>query len=93
MRYARERGLPAVALCVSNTYGPRDWQPTPHGGQLASPPRARLPFYVKGVDVKWWAWRTPPTALLLAAEKGRNGERYIISERFMSDSRAVRDGG
>ena len=24
------------------------------------------------------------TALLLAAEKGRNGERYIISERFMS---------
>ena len=23
MRYARERGLPAVALCVSNTYGPR----------------------------------------------------------------------
>jgi dihydroflavonol-4-reductase len=35
MRYAKERGLPAVALCVSNTYGPRDWQPTPHGKQLA----------------------------------------------------------
>ncbi len=25
--YARERGLPAVALCVSNPYGPLDWQP------------------------------------------------------------------
>ena len=35
MRYARDRGLPAVALCVSNTYGPGDWQPTPHGKQLA----------------------------------------------------------
>jgi dihydroflavonol-4-reductase len=27
MRYGEERGPPAV-LCVSNTYGPRDWQPT-----------------------------------------------------------------
>ena len=30
-QYVRERGLPAVALCVSNTYGPGDFQPTPHG--------------------------------------------------------------
>jgi dihydroflavonol-4-reductase len=27
LRYARDRGLPAVAMCVSNPYGPRDWQP------------------------------------------------------------------
>ena len=25
--YARTKGLPAVALCVSNPYGPLDWQP------------------------------------------------------------------
>ena len=33
---------------------------------------------------RWSASRTPPTRMLLAAEKGRNGERYIISERFIS---------
>ena len=31
MDYVRDRGLPAVALCVSTTYGPGDWAPTPHG--------------------------------------------------------------
>ena len=34
MQYASERGLPAVAMCVANTYGPGDYAPTPHGGLL-----------------------------------------------------------
>ena len=29
-----ERGLPAVMLCVANTYGPEDHGPTPHGNAL-----------------------------------------------------------
>ncbi|PXX06035.1 NAD-dependent epimerase/dehydratase family protein [Mycolicibacterium moriokaense] len=84
MRYARERGLPAVALCVSNTYGPGDWQPTPHGKQVALAATGHLPFYVKGWTGEVVGIEDAATALLLAAEKGRNGERYIISERFMS---------
>ena len=37
MSYAKDRGLPAVfALCVSNTYGPADWQLTPHGALVAA---------------------------------------------------------
>ena len=84
MRYAKERGLPAVALCVSNTYGPRDWQPTPHGKQLALAATGRSPFYVKDWTGEVVGIEDAATALLLAAEKGRNGERYIISERFMS---------
>jgi nucleoside-diphosphate-sugar epimerase len=85
MRYAKERGLPAVALCVSNTYGPRDWQPTPHGKQLALATTGKLPFYVKDWTGEVVGIEDAATALLLAAEKGRNGERYIISisERFM----------
>ena len=43
MRYARERGLPAVALCISTTYGPGDWQPTPHGGLIAQLAAGREP--------------------------------------------------
>ena len=26
--------FPAVVLCVANTYGPHDYQPTPHGNAL-----------------------------------------------------------
>ena len=26
--------FPAVVLCVANTYGPNDYQPTPHGNAL-----------------------------------------------------------
>jgi dihydroflavonol-4-reductase len=84
MRYAKERGLPAVAMCVSNTYGPRDWQPTPHGQQLALAATGRSPFYVKDWTGEVVGIEGAATALLLAAEKGRSGERYIISERFMS---------
>src|SRR3546814_6535285 len=28
LKCCRERGLPGVALCVANTYGPEDYQPT-----------------------------------------------------------------
>ncbi|HEX7742176.1 MAG TPA: NAD-dependent epimerase/dehydratase family protein, partial [Sphingobium sp.] len=31
LAYCRDRKLPGVALCVANTYGPGDYQPTPHG--------------------------------------------------------------
>ena len=73
MRYANERGLPAVALCVSNTYGPRDWQPTPHGKQLALAAVGKLPFYVKGWTGEAVGVEDAAAALLLAAEKGRTG--------------------
>jgi dihydroflavonol-4-reductase len=84
LRYARERGLPAVALCVSNTYGPGDWQPTPHGGLLAAAAAGRLPVYVKGAAAEVVGIEDAAAALLLAAEKGRIGERYIISERYIT---------
>ncbi len=45
---ARHRGLPAVAMCVSNTYGPRDWQPTPHGAMVKAAARGKMPGYVRG---------------------------------------------
>ena len=35
LQYARERGLPAVAMCVSTTYGSGDWGRTPHGAIIA----------------------------------------------------------
>ena len=31
LSYARDKGLPAVAMCISTTYGPGDWAPTRTG--------------------------------------------------------------
>ncbi|HZN81798.1 MAG TPA: NAD-dependent dehydratase, partial [Mycobacterium sp.] len=40
--------------------------------------------YVKGAATEVVGIEDAATALLLAAEKGRNGERYIISERYIT---------
>ncbi|MGV0743332.1 NAD-dependent epimerase/dehydratase family protein [Mycolicibacterium sp. XJ870] len=84
LRYHREHGLPAVAMCVSNTYGPGDWLPTPHGGLVAAAVRGKLPFYVKGAAAEVVGIADAADALILAGEHGRPGERYIVSERFMT---------
>ncbi len=82
LSYARERGLPAVAMCVATTYGPRDWQPTPHGSMIAMVANGKIPvspdFSLEVVGIEDAA-----RAMLLAAEHGRVGERYIVAERFM----------
>jgi dihydroflavonol-4-reductase len=82
LRYARERALPAVALCVSNPYGPLDWQPN-QGMMVQMAALGRMPAYVKGVSAEVVGIEDVADAFLLAAERGRVGERYIISESFM----------
>ena len=97
LRYARERGLPAVALCVANTYGPGDHAPTPHGALLSAASAGRLPAFVRDTASEVVGIEDAAAALLLAADRGRNGQRYIISERFLTArelySAAARAGG
>ncbi|PRC45585.1 NAD-dependent dehydratase, partial [Mycobacterium sp. ITM-2017-0098] len=81
---ARDRGLPAVVMCVSNTYGPRDWQPTPHGAVVARAASGTMHVYAKGAAAEVVGIEDAATAMLLAAERGRDGQRYIISESYMS---------
>lgn len=83
LSYARHKGLPAVALCVANTYGPGDWQPTPHGALVAAAAFGKLGFYMAGMATEVVGVQDAARALLLAGERGRVGERYIISERFL----------
>jgi dihydroflavonol-4-reductase len=89
LTYAREKGLPAVALCISTTYGPRDWQPTPHGSAIAMVAAGKMPFnfdqHLEVVGIEDAA-----RAMLLAAERGKPGERYIISDCYLS-SREVNE--
>jgi dihydroflavonol-4-reductase len=82
LKYARDRGLPAVAMCVSNPYGPLDFQP--HQGLMVKMAAlGKMPVYVKDVSTEVVGIEDVAEAFLLAAERGRVGQRYIISESFM----------
>ncbi len=81
--YHRDHGLPAVVLNVATTYGPRDHGPTPHGKLAKAAAQGKMPAYVKGVSMEVVGIEDAASAFLLAAERGRDGERYIISERFL----------
>jgi dihydroflavonol-4-reductase len=43
LEYASEKALPAVAMCVSTTYGSGDWGRTPHGAFIAGAVFGKLP--------------------------------------------------
>jgi dihydroflavonol-4-reductase len=82
MEYCR-RGLPGVALNVAMPYGAGDTQPTAHGKLLKFAARGLIPAYwdtslaMVGID-------DVARAMLLAEQRGRVGERYIISGRLTS---------
>ena len=82
IEYCRHKGLPGVALCVANTYGPQDYQPTPHNGQLwqiaQGKAKVALDVAQPTVDI-----RDVAEAALAAETRGRTGERYIIANEFI----------
>jgi nucleoside-diphosphate-sugar epimerase len=83
LSYVADRGLPAVVTNVSNPYGPPDWQPR-QGLLVQSAALGRMPAYARGVGSEVVGIEDAARGMLLAAERGRIGERYIISERYMS---------
>jgi dihydroflavonol-4-reductase len=83
LAYAADHGLPAVVANVSNPYGPPDWQPR-QGMFVKLAALGRMPIYIRGVGSEVVGIDDVADALLLAAQRGRIGQRYIISERYMS---------
>ena len=77
------RGLPVVIVNPSTPVGERDVKPTPTGQMIVDFLNRRLPAYVDTglnlVDV-----RDVAQGHLLAAEKGRIGEKYILGNRDMT---------
>jgi nucleoside-diphosphate-sugar epimerase len=90
LSYAKEHGLPAVAMCVSTTYGGGDWGRTPHGAIIAGAAFGKLPFVMKGIELEAVGVDDAARALILAAERGRVGERYLVSEKMISNADVVR---
>ncbi len=84
LRYCHEKGLKGSALCIANTYGPQDFQPTPHNGMLGKvacgEEHATLDVSQPTVDI-----RDAAEAALLAERFGRSGERYIIANEYIAN--------
>ena len=76
--------LPAVAMCVSTTYGPGDWGRTPHGAIIAGAAFGKLPFVLGSIELEAVGVDDAAAAMILAADRGRVGERYLISEKTIS---------
>jgi len=73
----RERGLPAVIVNPSTPIGPRDVKPTPTGRLIVEAASGRMPAFV---DTGLNLVHVDDVAKghLLAEERGRVGERYIL---------------
>jgi dihydroflavonol-4-reductase len=75
---AAGRGLDAVIVCPTGIIGPHDYLASEMGSALASFAGKKLHFLVKGafdfVDV-----RDAAEGLILAAQKGRPGETYLLT--------------
>jgi dihydroflavonol-4-reductase len=71
------RGLPVVIVNPSAPVGPRDVKPTPTGQVLVDFLNRRIPAYLD-TGLNWVHVRDVATGHILAAEKGRIGERYIL---------------
>ena len=90
LQHAKEHGLPAVAMCVSTTYGGGDWGRAPHGAIIAGAALGKLPFVMRGIELEAVGVDDAARAMILAAEHGRVGERYLISEKMISNAEVVR---
>lgn len=76
-RLAEETGLPVVIVNPSTPVGPRDIKPTPTGRMIVRAASGRIPAYV---DTGLNLVHVDDVAIghLLAFEKGKVGERYVL---------------
>jgi dihydroflavonol-4-reductase len=71
------KGLPIVMVNPSAPVGPRDVKPTPTGQVIVDFLNRKLPAYLE-TGLNWVHVRDVVIGHILAAEKGRIGERYIL---------------
>jgi dihydroflavonol-4-reductase len=83
VRAAAAEGFPAVIVNPTTPVGPGDWKPTPTGRIILDFLRGRMPAYVD-TGLNLVAVEDVARGHLLAAERGRVGERYLLGCRNMT---------
>jgi dihydroflavonol-4-reductase len=73
-----KRGLPVVIVNPSAPVGPRDVRPTPTGKVIVDYLNRAMPAYLN-TGLNWVHVQDVASGHILAAEKGRLGERYILA--------------
>jgi dihydroflavonol-4-reductase len=77
------RGLPVITVNPTAPVGDHDWKPTPTGRIVVDFLKGRMPAYVDtGLNVA--DARDTAEGHVLAAEKGRGGERYILGSENLT---------
>ncbi|MCX6923644.1 MAG: SDR family oxidoreductase, partial [Verrucomicrobia bacterium] len=71
------KGLPVIIVNPSAPVGPRDVKPTPTGQVIVDFLNRQMPAYLD-TGLNWVHVRDVAIGHILAAEKGRLGERYIL---------------
>jgi len=82
-RKAAAVGVPVVIVNPTAPVGPGDWKPTPTGKIIVDFLNGKMPAYVD-TGLNLVAVEDVAAGHLLAAEKGRIGERYILGARNMT---------
>ena len=87
--HCKKHSLSGTALCIANTYGPMDFQPTPHGEALWNAATGKSPYALNcsapTVDI-----RDAARAMLLAEQMGADGHRYIVSNEYLPQADMLR---
>ncbi len=80
---AAEAGQPVVIVNPTTPVGPGDWKPTPTGKIIVDFLNGRMPGYVD-TGLNFVPVEDCAHGHLLAAEKGRVGQRYILGGRNLT---------
>jgi dihydroflavonol-4-reductase len=88
VQYSRQ-GLPVVIVNPSTPVGPWDYRPTPTGQMIVDFLKGRMPAYLEtGLNIVHV--KDVARGHLLAEEKGRVGEKYILGNENLNFSRILK---
>jgi dihydroflavonol-4-reductase len=85
---AVREGLPVIVVMPTTPVGPGDWKPTPTGKIILDFLNGKMPGYVE-TGLNFVAVEDAATGHLLAAERGKIGERYLIGAENLTLKQAL----
>jgi dihydroflavonol-4-reductase len=80
---AAQDGLPVVIVMPTTPVGPGDWKPTPTGKLIVDFLNGKMPGYVE-TGLNFAGVEDVAAGHLLAAERGKSGERYLLGAENLS---------